>query len=216
MLSRLLRLTGVITVLALLVPSTAQAADEIRLSNDGVTWSTSLSAPLFDPAFRWVPGDSETASFFVRNQGPSSARMTIEARSADTDELLQDDDISLQARVVGGEWVSLANGVASRSLTEQSIGHGGVVQLEVNATFDPASTNQSQTKRLALSFAVTLTDALDGGADGPTPDDDGSLLPTTGTLLSQQWLWIGAILVGTGLALAARRREREEEVTVDV
>lgn len=215
MTARLLSLTGVITLLTLPIPPAAHAADEIGLSNDGVTWSDSLPAPLFDPAFRWVPGDSQTASFYVRNQGPSSSLMTIEARSADTDELIENDDIRLQARAAGGEWVDLDNGVASESLTSQSIAQGGVVQIDVNATLDPASTNQSQTKRLALTFAVTLADALEDGQDGGDSDETWGLLPTTGALVSQHWLWIGAILVASGFIVATRSRREDEAVGVD-
>ncbi len=191
--------------LAVLAPSTAQAADEIGFSNDGVTWSSSLPNPVFDPAFRWVPGDSRTASFFVRNDGPSTALMTIEARSADTDELLAVDDIDLQARVVGGPWVALENGIASGPLTQGSIARGDVVQVQVNATFDPNSSNQSQTKRLPLSFTVTLTDALESVSAG------GGLLPSTGAKIGF-WpltLALGASVVGG--ALVARRSTSAEE-----
>ena len=191
--------------LAVLAPSTAQAADEIGFSNDGVTWSSSLPNPVFDPAFRWVPGDSRTASFFVRNDGPSTALMTIEARSADTDELLAVDDIDLQARVVGGSWVAIENGIASGPLTQGSIARGDVVQIQVNATFDPNSSNQSQTKRLPLSFTVTLTDALESVSAG------GGLLPSTGAKIGF-WpltLALGASVVGG--ALVARRSTSAEE-----
>ncbi len=191
--------------LAVLAPSTAQAADEIGFSNDGVTWSSSLPNPVFDPAFRWVPGDSRTASFFVRNDGPSSALMTIEARSADTDELLAVDDIDLQARVVGGSWVAIENGIASGPLTQGSIARGDVVQIQVNATFDPNSSNQSQTKRLPLSFTVTLTDALESVSAG------GELLPSTGAKIG---FWPLALALGAsvvGGALLARRSTSAEE-----
>ena len=191
--------------LAVLAPSTAQAADEIGFSNDGVTWSSSLPNPVFDPAFRWVPGDSRTASFFVRNDGPSTALMTIEARSADTDELLAVDDIDLQARVVGGSWVAIENGIASGPLTQGSIARGDVVQIQVNATFDPNSSNQSQSKRLPLSFTVTLTDALESVSAG------GGLLPSTGAKIGF-WpltLALGASVVGG--ALVARRSTSAEE-----
>lgn len=195
--------------LAVLAPSTAQAADEIGFSNDGVTWSSSLPNPVFDPAFRWVPGDSRTASFFVRNDGPSTALMTIEARSADTDELLAVDDIDLQARVVGGSWVAIENGIASGPLTQGSIARGDVVQIQVNATFDPNSSNQSQSKRLPLSFTVTLTDALESVSAG------GGLLPSTGAKIGF-WpltLALGASVVG-GALLARRSTSAEESAHV--
>lgn len=218
----LLRLVTVVAAATCLLVPPAHAADEIGLSNDGATWSSSLPQPLFDPAFRWVPGDSETASFYVRNQGPSSALMTVEARSADTDDLLENDDITLRARADGGQWVSLDNGVASESLTARSIGQGGVVQIDVNASFDPASTSRSQDKRVALRFAVTLADALEGpGDDDSDGADDGAagsgtggpdasgIIPSTGSVVDPLLLLIGAIMVGVGLALAARRRREE-------
>lgn len=194
-----------------LIGSTARAADEIGLSNDGVTWSSSLPAPLFDPDFRWVPGDSETATFYVRNQGPSGSQMVIQARSSDTDELLANEDIDLQARVVGEEWVPLRNGVPSRPLTERSIGQGAVVQIEVNATFDPASTNQSQLSLLPLSFSVTLTDALEGPGTGDRSDDHlsaGGLLPETGAArLLLALTAVGAVSLVLGSALLNRRQQ---------
>ena len=125
---------------------------------------------LFDDAFRWVPGDSETESFYVRNQGPTDAVMVIEARSADSDELLSNDEIELRARVDGGTWVDLENGAPSKSLSQQRIGEDDEVHVDVNATFDPASTNQSQNKALDLTFTVTLADAFERGGDDA--DDD--------------------------------------------
>ncbi len=219
---RLIGLATVVVGATCLLAPPAHAAEEIGLSNDGTTWSSTLEHPLFDPAFRWVPGDSETASFYVRNQGPSSALLTIEARSAGTDELLDDDDIALRARAADGEWVSVENGVASRSLTSESIRRGDVVEVVVNATFDPVSTNQSQTRHLLLRLDVTLTDALeDGGGEGAGNDDgpggsgvgSGSLaglLPETGSATTWLALWVGALLAGLGLALAARRRQDDE------
>jgi len=205
----------------------AVAADEIGLSNDGTSWSPSLPQPLFDPAFRWVPGDSETASFYVRNQGPTSALLTVEARSADTDELLENEDIMLRARADGGDWVDLENGTASESLNAQSIGRGGVVRVDVNVTFDPASTNQAQAKQVRLSFAVTLADALEdadgdgpsdeGGSGGGSNDDSGDLagiIPDAGSPLGPLFVGVGATLLGVGLALVVRRR-RDEEAEAD-
>ncbi|MEG9226178.1 hypothetical protein [Aeromicrobium sp. Sec7.5] len=182
---------------AVLAPSAAQAADEVEFSDDGAAWSSSLPDPVFDPAFRWVPGDSQTASFFVRNNGPSAALMTIEARSADTDELLADDDIDLQARVAGGSWVALDNGVITGPLTQGSIARGDVVEVQVNATFDPDATNQSQTRRLPLTFTVTLAEALEGDGTG------GGLLPGTGAKVGF-WtltLALGASVIGGAIVV---------------
>lgn len=205
----------------LLHVTAAHATDGIGISDDGVTFSAGLDRPLFDPAVRWVPGDSRTKSFFVRNQGPSGASMTIEARSADKDELLADDDIDLRARADGGGWVVLRNGIASTRLTDEAIEQGGVVRVDVNAVFDPASTNQSQVKRLALDFRVQLADARgtagepgddhDGGTDvgDPSTPQGASGLPDTGATAPQWLVAVGAALALSGITLLARRREDE-------
>jgi LPXTG-motif cell wall-anchored protein len=221
-----------LTATTLLGASVAYAADEIGLSDDGVTWSSGLDAPLFDPDVRWVPGDSRTESFFVRNEGPSGASLTIVARSADEDDLLSDDHIDLRARADGGAWVELRNGVASTRLNEREIEQDGVVEVDVNATFDPTSTNRSQVRRLALDLRVRLADAAgtdgesdadaDGGADAdldgsgvdadldpPAREEATGALPGTGTTTEQWILLLGAALVLAGTSLAVRRRDHE-------
>lgn len=192
----------------LLGSTSAYAADEIGLSRDGVTWSSALPGGLFDDAFRWVPGDSETESFFVRNQGPSDAVMVIEARSADSDELLSNDDIELRARVDDGTWVELENGAPSKNLSQQRIGEDAMVHVDVNATFDPASTNQSQTKTLDLTFTVTLADAnavLDEG-----DDSDNDLLPDTGAQISSWLVIVAGVMLTLGVRLVRRREVRHD------
>ena len=205
--------------LVVAAPMGAVAADEIGLSKDGSNWSSSLSAPLFDPAFRWVPGDDEISSFFVRNQGPSGAVLTISVRSADTEQLLSDSDIELFARVDGGPWIKLANGVATSAVTERSITRRGTVRVDVRARFEPSSTNPSQTKSAPLTFVVTLTQASgsgrnhsgnDGDGDDDGDDRDGHL-PGTGSTVGPATLWAAAMLIGGGLALV-RRSKREERV----
>lgn len=195
--------------IVLLGTGSAQAADEIGVSRDGVTWSSSLPGGLFDSISLWVPGDSETEAFYVRNQGPSNAFLTIEARSADTDELLSNHDIALRVRVDAGPWVDLVNGEPSESLSQQSIGQGDSVQVDVSATFDPASTNESQGKELALSFSVTLADSLEGddGDDG----DDGGLLPGTGAQLSAWLLVLAGVMLVVGSRLARRGQEARHD-----
>ena len=68
-----MRRTITTAALILLTATPAVAADEIGLSSDGFSWGSTLPQPLFDPAFRWVPGDRETASFWVRNQSGDGA-----------------------------------------------------------------------------------------------------------------------------------------------
>lgn len=211
-------LPAALATVTLLAPAGAHAADEIGISRDGTSWSSNLDEPLFDPGLRWVPGDTRTSSFFVRNQGPSGSAITIEVRSLDSDELLADDDIHLRARAAEGAWVGLRNGVTSTRLTEETIEQGAAVRVDVNATFDQASTNQSQVRRLAIAFRVVLADAAaedpDGGSDGVPPapwtDDVQGDLPDTGSA-TMRWMLAGGLgLVLVGVLLAARLREDRE------
>jgi len=191
-----------VAALTTLISSSAIAADEVGLSNDGTTWGSTLAHPLFDPSIRWVPGDDETASFYVRNQGPTRALMTIEARSADTDELLSNDDIALKARAAGGAWVDLENGVPTADLAGGSIASGGVVKVDVNAVFDWQSPNRSQSKTLPLTFRVTLTDSLEDVPGGGSEDE---ALPGTGSSFTVWQVVMAGLLIGFGIALLRRR-----------
>jgi LPXTG-motif cell wall-anchored protein len=191
-------------------PAPARAEEEIGLSLDGRHWRSELTAPLFDPAARWVPGSRETRSFFVRNQGPTGARMSIEVRSRDSGRLLPDHDIGLTVRAAGGPWAALENGQPVATLLRGALVRDERVRVDVRVVFDRASTNQSQVRRLPLTFHVRLVGA---GADADVPDDGPDALPDTGSLVEPWIVWLGAVLIGGGLALvlAARRREADDE-----
>jgi len=202
----------VLCLLALGIPlgatmSSATAADEVGVSVDGSTWSSSLSTPLFDSGFLWVPGDLETERFYVRNRGPSDAVLRIEVRSADPDDLLADDDMIISARAGSGDWISMANGSPSSRLTDQVIGVDGAVPVDVRVKFSWASPNESQSDRLPLLLVVTMSGDADGG------DRNGDGLPETGSDISPFVLCLAAMAVGAGMALISAGRRRVGEVT---
>lgn len=191
----------------------ASAADEIGLSRDGERWGDSLTQPLFDPDTLWVPGDSRTVSFYVRNQADSRATLTTTVRTGDRDALLANDHITLRARA-GGRWIPLRNGKPSPELTDASLRPGAPVKVEVQAAFDPRATNATQADSLRLMFEVRLTEVTTADADQPDddPDDSGGWLPRTGAGLAVTVLWIAGMLMAVGAVLAlAGRREREQE-----
>jgi LPXTG-motif cell wall-anchored protein len=174
---------------------------------------------LFDPGFLWVPGDDEESSFYVRNQGPSGANLTVFVRSTDTDKLVADDALELWVRSGGGSWMRLQNGAGSTVLASGSAAEGSVTRVDVRVRFDPASVNQSETKALRLNFIITLTQAVPGGSDesdssdhSDNSDDSDGRLPGTGSTGEPQWMWFAAGLISGGLALvgASRRKERAD------
>lgn len=151
----------------------AAADDGIGLSTDGTQWADTISEPLFEQDAVWVPGDKRTVSFHVRNQESSDAELTASVRSDDTDRLLGADHLRLRARV-DGRWFVLRNGVSSPELTAASISPGSAVRVDLEAAFDPASSNASQAASLDFVIEVRLAEAVestDPEPGGETPTD---------------------------------------------
>lgn len=203
-----MRLAPVATafLLPLLHAAPAYAADEVGLSLTGRTWAASLDADLFATPYRWVPGDAETRRFFVRNQGPTAATMTLAVEGGDLDGLLARRDVVLRARLAGQPWQELAAG-AERTLSTELLPAAGIRRVEVEARFLASSTNHSETRRLPLHFVVTLTD----GAAAPSAHDGGPAdLPSTGSTVDTWTLAAAAALIATGLLLLAGRRKEND------
>lgn len=201
---------GSFVAIAVTIPP-ALAADELGLSRDGQVWSAQLRGPLFDPHVRWVPGDERVEAFFVRNQASDGADLAIAVSSADRDRLLARDDITVAARVGGSAWTPLDRVDGHYPLSTRVIASGGTERVQVRAAFDPASTNQSQTKHLRLDFRVVLSAAAAGDGGDDDSDTAGGVLPDTGAPQMGWALLAAAAMIGTGAALV--RRSRVEEVS---
>lgn len=221
MIRRLASIGAAAAAVVTLVAAPAHADEEIGLSRDGVTWSQELDAPLFDPGFRFVPGDVETRSFQVRNDGPSAGLLTVQVVATDPSALLLADDFTIEARVAGGAWVDVEAGTTPVR-TELQVAQGAQTQVAVRASFDWESTVQVR----SVPFRVVLTleeDGDVGGVDEGNGNGDGDGdgngggdvggesdgLPATGSAIAPGLFWLAAGLIGGGVALV-RRREREE------
>jgi LPXTG-motif cell wall-anchored protein len=193
-----------VPALALLIGPTSVASDRagvVAVSADAVHWSSSLTTPLFDPEVRWVPGDRRTASFFVRNGGPTPASLRLDVRSTAGD-LVHTGDVTFSARTGGGAWVPLARDRDSAVLSVAPLPVGADAQVDVRATFDPASTNRSQHSSAELWFVVRLTDTkAEPVSSGP--------LPATGAPALAPVILTAAAVIGIGLGLIRRRREAD-------
>ncbi len=197
--ARLLLVMTTTTLLA--VPGAAAAADEIGLSRDGRTWSAELAEPLFDPAFRWVPGDVETASFLVRNQAADTGDLTIDVIGTRVDTLLETGDLEVATRAGDGDWVAVSEPGTHR-LSRTTVAAGAQERVDVRVSFDPASTNASQLTQLALRFTVRLSDSRAGS------DAGAGLLPDTGAPRVAGLLVVAVGAVVGGLVLASRKENR--------
>lgn len=206
-------------VLVALTPAAAHAADELGLSNDGATWSGSLEQPLFDSAIRWVPGDSRSESFFVRNQAQEDGELSVRVLAVTRDDLLDTGDLQVSARAGEGPW-SRVDEPGTHVLVQRDLAVGERERVDVRVELDPASTNVSQLRMLDLQLDARLTQSLpdavgdrddevaSGGAErAPGTGGQlgtGGLLPSTGGIAS--WiLLLAGVSVVAGTATLVRR-----------
>jgi len=192
-----------------LIGGPASAANEIGLSRNGVTFTSSLSGSLFDPAFVWVPGDVESETFYVRNQGGDTARLTVDILGKQVSELIESGDLHVTA-TSGSQATTVSSAGDHRLLTVPDVQADQIVPVKVTVAFDEASTNETQLLSSELTFRINLkqTSAVLGEGDG---DDDGNgLLPDTGASTPLWLAGLAAICIGTGAALISRRRTHTE------
>ncbi|MDQ6526847.1 hypothetical protein RB608_24705 [Nocardioides sp. LHD-245] len=211
------RLTLLVAAAALAVGAAAVPAyanDEMGLSTDGVTWTPSLTSPLYAAGFRWVPGDVEERSFRVRNDGPSSGGVTVDVVASDPAALLASPDFLLEARVGNGPWAELLAGTTRLQPAVLDVPRGVDTTVSVRGSFGPGATGHLDE---TASFEVRLTMSEDGDVAGV--DDDGEVggqadgvLPETGSAVGTGLLWLAAGMIGAGLALARPRRDRGRAV----
>ncbi|KQZ70126.1 hypothetical protein ASD66_10700 [Nocardioides sp. Root151] len=194
-----------------LMPSSAHAADELGVSRDGRTWADHLDGSLFDSRLLWVPGDVRTAAFYVRNQADDAGTLTISVESRDPDRLLRDDDLRIETRVGDQGWVALEQRDGAHRWEHSALPAGDSRRVQVRASFDPASANDSQRDHVGFRFMVTLADADAGAGPGDDGGDGlpGAGLPDTGAPAVGWTLVVAGIAIGTGLALMKRGRRGE-------
>lgn len=204
-----------LTAAILLIATPAVAAEEIGLSTDGVSWGSTLSQPLFDAGNRWVPGDRETASFWVRNQSDDPALLDIAILGSSVDSLMETGDLSVAVSAASGGGSSTTKTGRHELLSSRAVEPGQTERIDVTVALDSASSNMSQVKALDLRFEVRLTQDApasdqDSGDDGDDSDDSGDdrngILPGTGGPAGWPLLaGLFGLCVGWLLVAASRR-----------
>ncbi|MFL6061726.1 MAG: hypothetical protein ACJ72E_10865 [Marmoricola sp.] len=187
-------------VTAEIAPALAGPGGELLLSADGTHWSTGLSAPLFDPAVLWVPGDARMSSFYVQNRGTTPAAVRLEVTSDGAD-LLEIGAVELQARVGSEAWHPIAR-AGSGVLNALAIGTDRARRVDVRAVFRAGARNATQASGVVLHFVVDLGQAVGAAPQGTSPGS----LPATGAPAIRGPLLLAAVLIGAGAALVRRRK----------
>ncbi|VXB40017.1 LPXTG cell wall anchor domain-containing protein [Aeromicrobium sp. 9AM] len=201
------RLLSIVMALGVvLLAGPASAADEIGLSRNGVTFASSLSGSLFDPAFTWVPGDVESETFYVRNQGGDTARLTVDIVGEQVSDLIESGDLKVTASS-GSQAKTVSSAGDHRLLNIPDVEADQIVPVTVTVAFEDASTNETQLLSSDLTFRINLKQT--STVLGEDDNDDNGPLPDTGA----PGLWIfglGSVLLGTGVAIVSRRRETQQ------
>ncbi|MGM7424145.1 hypothetical protein [Cellulosimicrobium sp. CpK407] len=177
--------------------------DALRLSADGATWATGLPASLFGPDALVVPGATVARDLWVRNDGPTAARVLVDL-AADVDPAV--------VRTGLGAWLDVRlDGAAPRAATWEGPvldpGEVGRVEVSVAMSADaPSSTRRSVAGVLETVHLV----GVPGTGPAPAPGEP----PSTGPGLARTgvdtwWLATAAALAaGASLALARLGRAR--------
>lgn len=231
MIGRLACLLGMTSLVLTVFAIPAHADGEIGLSRDGVHWADSFSQPLFDSGVRWVPGDVQTATFYVRNEAATGAELTVDVEADGDLGLLGPDDMTIEARAGNDAWLPLENGIPSADqLNNAIIAAGASTPVGIRISFNPESANESQLRSTRLSSTVTLSQSMRDesglpavrdepghsvtaatGPQGVGDHDRAGVLPDTG---APEFMWIaisGSLLIGIGLALLVGRRKNDEK-----
>lgn len=165
------------TALVLATPAVAHADDELSLSRDGVTWSPTIDDPLFDPSMSWVPGDAETATFFVRNNAPESARLDVILRVDPQDDaqqtLVEEGWVDVTVRAAEASGATIAGPGPYLVLEDAPVLAGQSVPVVVEVTFDEDAPNDTQLRAASLAFDVSLTQTGETPGEGGGGVDDG-------------------------------------------
>ena len=155
-------LAAVIVVLlaAPIAASGAPSHGRLELSLDGRRWSSNLRTPLFDPAVRWVPGDSRSADLWVKNGSSDRGRLVVSVQGTRLDSLLESGALTITARCeprCEHSWSRpVHEGGTQELLRVGALAPGHRIRIVVGVALDGSAINATQAKGLKLAFRVRL------------------------------------------------------------
>ncbi|MEC5152077.1 LPXTG cell wall anchor domain-containing protein [Cryobacterium sp. GrIS_2_6] len=212
---------------------------DLLLSADGVHFSTTLSAGLFDGLHLLIPRGSTQSALWVRNPTAAPAEVRVSAHDVLLPAGGYADDVTLSA------WNSGTGDTLSRTLrgldrcgivvSSQPIAAGGTMKLVVTFTMADVSGTVDQGASASLGLLIAMRDADGGPFAASACDDPGTIVPVlpatpatsaptrsaaaasagilahTGVEPPAPVLLVGGLLLGVGIFLLLARRRRSEE-----
>lgn len=217
---------GLVGAGALAAPAAASSGTEVLVSDNGVDFAPQLTDGLFDNLGLLVPGESVSASLWVRNTAASDAsmRLTLADLVSSSEVFTQ----TLSMAVVSGthmwDWTFSELLACDTVIPSMPIATGETVRIDLTVTMGDAVGQQAQDESVMVGFVVDARDAADpfpaegcadpddGGPDGGEGDPDESLSNTGANVFRLSLLSVGLFVIGLIVVLSRRRRDEQEPV----
>lgn len=231
---------GILAAAMIATPMAATAAEgELVVSVDGAHYSSAEVLPVFADDLRLVPGDSESAAFWVKNDSAHTGVLRLDLIDPVSDDAVFAAHVELVATPdgAGAKRIALSTAIANGSCTvlsgDRVLAPGEQVRVRVTAALSSALTDE-QGARAEMNFRMraVLADAAAGTVQQagtactapPKSDDDatpspaptpGELAATGGTLpLTAAGVAIAATVAGLLALLWSRRRRGDDQADV--
>ncbi|WP_313355359.1 hypothetical protein [Microbacterium sp.] len=221
---------------ALAAPTAASAAeDDLVVSTDGTHYSSADVLPVFADDLRLVPGDRESASFWIRNDSAHTGRLRLDLVDPVSVDAVFATHVELAVAPdgTGATPITMSTALANGSCTVLSgdslLAPGQAVQIRVTASLSSALTDeQGALADLRFEMRAVLADAAavavqpagaactaapeEGGkTPQPSPTSSPSALAATGGAGALTAAAVGGAATVAGMIafLWARRRRSE-------
>lgn len=186
-----------LTLFAVLALFEDEAADSIRLSLDGESWTTSLDGTFLASRQPWGPGESRSAIVYVRNSGPDPVDAAVAVLCSSTDEVVTDHYLSYTAQVDEARPQELRDHGEAHDVHVDGLGSDEVVPVTLAVTVADTAPIGATLDGRAVPIELTVTGSRTRDAGPP------SLLDATG---AQLWLAPILLLFGAGVAVLGHAR----------
>jgi len=160
-------------LLAGTAPASAATSSPLLVSADGSTFTSSITTPLFDSAFRIVPRDSSSRDLWVRNAGAAAGRMRIDLLKASSSDPDLAAALSVSVVDTGGAGSATTTTVAGAGactvlLTAVTLQPGQTAHLTATVALGDVSGDTAQGASATFGFRAVLTDAAVPAPTDPT------------------------------------------------